>query len=88
MAPNYALVHEHDLEACIAGYRRTVTAFYLDGPNGRDGSPIVSEFKRPWRLLSPTLEGSPSARYLKPELLRGQGHPVAGCPRQMAGRGV
>ncbi|MFT4192845.1 MAG: coniferyl aldehyde dehydrogenase [Comamonas sp.] len=43
VAPDYALVHEDDLEAFIARYVATVQRFYPDGPASRDYTSIVSD---------------------------------------------
>lgn len=43
VAPDYALVHEDDLEAFVAGYLETVAAFYPAGPTSPDYTSIVSE---------------------------------------------
>ncbi|MFT4247311.1 MAG: coniferyl aldehyde dehydrogenase [Pseudomonas sp.] len=43
VAPDYALVHEDDLEAFIARYVATVQRFYPDGPSSRDYTSIVSD---------------------------------------------
>lgn len=43
VAPDYALVHEDDLEAFIAQYTATVQRFYPDGPASRDYTTIVSD---------------------------------------------
>jgi len=43
VAPDYALVHEDDLEAFIARYAATVRRFYPDGPASRDYTTIVSD---------------------------------------------
>lgn len=43
VAPDYALVHEDDLEAFIARYAATVQRFYPQGPGSRDYTTIVSD---------------------------------------------
>ncbi|WP_254621258.1 coniferyl aldehyde dehydrogenase [Stutzerimonas stutzeri] len=43
VAPDYALVHEDDLEAFIARYTATVQRFYPDGPASSDYTTIVSD---------------------------------------------
>lgn len=43
VAPDYALVHEDDLEDFIQQFNETVTQFYPDGPDCQDYSSIVSE---------------------------------------------
>ncbi|MFT3851110.1 MAG: coniferyl aldehyde dehydrogenase [Propionivibrio sp.] len=43
VAPDYALVHEDDLEAFIAQYTATVERFYPDGPASPDYTTIVSD---------------------------------------------
>lgn len=43
VAPDYALVHEDDLERFIARYSTTVARFYPDGPISSDYTTIVSE---------------------------------------------
>jgi coniferyl-aldehyde dehydrogenase len=43
VAPDYALVHEDDLEAFIARYAATVQRFYPQGPASRDYTTIVSD---------------------------------------------
>lgn len=43
VAPDYALVHEDDLETFIQQFNATVTRFYPDGPACDDYSSIVSE---------------------------------------------
>lgn len=53
VAPDYALVHEDDLEAFISAYSDTVSAFYPTGPTAADYTSIISEghFDRLRRLL-------------------------------------
>ncbi len=53
VAPDYALVHEDDLEDFISGYSATVAAFYPDGPTAADYTSIISEahYERLCRLL-------------------------------------
>lgn len=43
VAPDYALVHEDDLEAFIAQYTATVQRFYPDGPASPDYTTIISD---------------------------------------------
>jgi len=43
VAPDYAMVHEDDLEAFVARYLETVAAFYPAGPTSPDYTSIVSE---------------------------------------------
>ena len=43
VAPDYALVHEDDLDAFIDQYTATVHRFYPDGPASRDYTTIVSD---------------------------------------------
>lgn len=43
VAPDYALVHEDDLETFIARYAATVQRFYPQGPGSRDYTSIVSD---------------------------------------------
>lgn len=43
VAPDYALVHEDDLEAFIARYTATVQRFYPDGPASPDYTTIISD---------------------------------------------
>lgn len=43
VAPDYALVHEDELDAFIAQYVATVQCFYPDGPASRDYTSIVSD---------------------------------------------
>lgn len=43
VAPDYALVHEDDLEAFIAGYAASVSRFYPAGPISPDYTSIVSD---------------------------------------------
>lgn len=43
VAPDYALVHEDDLEGFIALYQQTVAAFYPNGPADPDYTSIISE---------------------------------------------
>jgi len=43
VAPDYALVHENDLEAFIASWDRAVTRSYPDGPTSADYTSIVSD---------------------------------------------
>ncbi len=43
VAPDYALVHEDDLEAFVARYAATVQRFYPDGPASRDYTTIISD---------------------------------------------
>lgn len=43
VAPDYALVHEDDLEAFIARYAATVQRFYPAGPASRDYTTIISD---------------------------------------------
>lgn len=43
VAPDYALVHEDDLERFIALYADTVSAFYPGGPTAPDYTSIISE---------------------------------------------
>ena len=43
VAPDYALVHEDDLDAFIDQYTATVRRFYPDGPASRDYTTIVSD---------------------------------------------
>lgn len=43
VAPDYALVHEDDLDRFIALYSETVSAFYPGGPTAADYTSIISE---------------------------------------------
>ncbi|KWF12779.1 coniferyl aldehyde dehydrogenase [Burkholderia pseudomultivorans] len=43
VAPDYALVHEDDLDAFVAQFDATVARAYPDGPTGRDYTSIVSD---------------------------------------------
>lgn len=43
VAPDYALVHEHDREAFVTQYKATVARFYPDGPASDDYTSIVSD---------------------------------------------
>lgn len=43
VAPDYALVHQDDLEAFVAQFDAMVARTYPDGPGGRDYTSIVSE---------------------------------------------
>lgn len=43
VAPDYALVHEEDLEDFIQQYNETVTRFYPNGPDCADYTSIVSD---------------------------------------------
>ena len=43
VAPDYALVHEDDLDAFVALYDATVARFYPEGPTGADYTSIVSD---------------------------------------------
>ncbi|RQU46487.1 coniferyl aldehyde dehydrogenase [Burkholderia cenocepacia] len=43
VAPDYALVHENDLETFIAQYDATVARFYPEGPTSSDYTSIVSD---------------------------------------------
>lgn len=43
VAPDYALVHEDDLEQFISLYQETVRAFYPNGPTDPDYASIISE---------------------------------------------
>lgn len=43
VAPDYALVHENDLEAFITSWDRAVTRSYPDGPTSADYSSIVND---------------------------------------------
>jgi coniferyl-aldehyde dehydrogenase len=54
VAPDYALVHEDDLERFVALYKETVAAFYPRGPADPDYTSIISQrhHKRLVRLLA------------------------------------
>lgn len=54
VAPDYALIHENDLEAFIHEYDATVRSFYPDGPTTKDYSSIVNE--RHYQRLTGLLE--------------------------------
>ncbi|MHA3892160.1 coniferyl aldehyde dehydrogenase [Acinetobacter sp. GXMZU3951] len=43
VAPDYALVHEDDLDAFIQQFNQTVTRFYPNGPDCQDYTSIVNE---------------------------------------------
>ncbi|RQR63209.1 coniferyl aldehyde dehydrogenase [Burkholderia sp. Bp9002] len=43
VAPDYALVHEDDLDAFVAQYDAAVARFYPDGPTSQDYTSIVSD---------------------------------------------
>ncbi|WP_346763908.1 coniferyl aldehyde dehydrogenase [Rhodobacter sp. SGA-6-6] len=43
VAPDYALVHEDDLDAFVTLYGATVARFYPEGPTGADYTSIVSD---------------------------------------------
>ncbi|KAB0637815.1 aldehyde dehydrogenase [Burkholderia stagnalis] len=43
VAPDYALVHEEDLDAFVAQYDAAVARFYPDGPTSQDYTSIVSD---------------------------------------------
>jgi len=43
VAPDYALVHEDDLDSFVEGYVAMVGRFYPDGPTGKDYTSIVNE---------------------------------------------
>jgi coniferyl-aldehyde dehydrogenase len=43
IAPDYALVHEDDLQAFLTGYDAAVAAAYPDGPSGEDYTWIVND---------------------------------------------
>ncbi len=43
VAPDYALVHEDDLDAFVARYDATVARFYPKGPTGADYTSIISD---------------------------------------------
>ena len=43
VAPDYALVHEDDLEGFISAYSDAVSTFYPDGPTAADYTSIISE---------------------------------------------
>jgi len=43
VAPDYALVHEDDLDRFVALYKETVAAFYPNGPTDSDYTSIISE---------------------------------------------
>ncbi|HIC7210511.1 coniferyl aldehyde dehydrogenase [Burkholderia stabilis] len=43
VAPDYALVHEDDLEAFVGQYHAAVARFYPDGPTSQDYTSIVSD---------------------------------------------
>lgn len=43
IAPDYALVHEHDVEAFTAIYDKAVASLYPDGPAGDDYTAIIND---------------------------------------------
>jgi coniferyl-aldehyde dehydrogenase len=43
IAPDYALVHESEIEAFVAGYDRLVKAAYPEGPTSKDYTSIVND---------------------------------------------
>ena len=43
IAPDYALIHESDLDAFCATYDRAVATLYPDGPSGADYSSVVND---------------------------------------------
>lgn len=43
VAPDYALIHEQDLESFVTQFSDTVSKFYPDGPTGKDYTSIVNE---------------------------------------------
>ncbi|NKJ50667.1 coniferyl aldehyde dehydrogenase [Burkholderia sp. SG-MS1] len=43
VAPDYALIHEHDREEFVTQYKATVARFYPDGPASEDYTSIVSD---------------------------------------------
>jgi coniferyl-aldehyde dehydrogenase len=43
IAPDYALVHEDDIDAFVAAYGRQVASFYADGPTSEHYTSIVNE---------------------------------------------
>lgn len=43
VAPDYALVHEDDLDRFVALYKKTVSVFYPNGPTDSDYASIISE---------------------------------------------
>jgi coniferyl-aldehyde dehydrogenase len=57
VAPDYALVHEHDREAFVAQYKATVARFYPHGPASEDYTSIVSDshYDRLTRLVEDAL---------------------------------
>lgn len=57
VAPDYALIHEDDLEEFIKQYQSTVAGFYPDGPNCKDYTSIVNDkhFDRLKKLVDDAL---------------------------------
>lgn len=43
IAPDYALVHESEVDAFVKAYDRKVTSFYPDGPTSEDYTSIINE---------------------------------------------
>lgn len=59
VAPDYALVHEDDLEAFVRAFTETAARFYPEGPTGRDYASIVNErhFDRLRNLIDDARQG-------------------------------
>jgi coniferyl-aldehyde dehydrogenase len=76
VAPDYALVHEHDREAFIAQYKATVARFYPHGPASEDYTSIVSDshYDRLTRLVEDARHKGASviAAGVKPESAAGR----------------
>ncbi|PKA44119.1 coniferyl aldehyde dehydrogenase [Rhizobium sullae] len=43
IAPDYALVHENDVESFVGAYDRKVASFYADGPTSKHYTSIINE---------------------------------------------
>lgn len=56
VAPDYALVHEDDLDEFIKQYHSTVAGFYPEGPNCKDYTSIVND--RHFERLTNLIEGA------------------------------
>ncbi|ULR54415.1 coniferyl aldehyde dehydrogenase [Streptomyces deccanensis] len=54
IAPDYALVHESEIDAFVAAYDRLVQAAYPDGPTGEDYTSIIDD--KQYRLLTGLIE--------------------------------
>ncbi|MFF9773192.1 coniferyl aldehyde dehydrogenase [Streptomyces sp. NPDC013978] len=54
IAPDYALVHESEIDAFVAAYDRLVKTAYPDGPTGDDYTSIIDD--KQYRLLTGLIE--------------------------------